>query len=64
MGFEDGMGDLPSFDSVQEFLASDATHGRSFMNNRRFFGTLRKDTIFWQGAHVFRPESDAHRESR
>ncbi len=45
MRLEDGMGNLPGFDSVQEFLASNATHGRSFKNNRRFFGTLRKDTI-------------------
>ncbi len=49
MGFEDGMVNLPGFDSVQEFLASNATHGRSFKNNRRFFGTLRKDTIFARG---------------
>ena len=49
MAFEDGMGNLPGFDGVQDFLASNATHGRSFKNNRRFFGTLRKDTISARG---------------
>ena len=53
MGFEDGMGNLPAFDSVREFLASRATHGRAFTKNRRFFGTLRKKTVSSKGSISF-----------
>ena len=46
MGFEDGMGNLPGFDSVQEFLASNATHGEVLQEQSSFLRHVGKGHYF------------------